>query len=170
MELWLNYYQLLNDCYVITSLLMCTMIWFWKKKKKKRFIEVYDESNLSSMIPMFLAHVIQFIREAEQAALSQSLEAGSSCSTAGASEELIASLRTTCSQLVQIVIFVNPLQRSESYGCGGDDSLPPAPVNWSLARQITAKLGQVFVSIVDTFVGREIQVNFSFIFFYSFFF
>ncbi len=35
----------------------------------------------------------------------------------------------------------------------------PLPVNWSLARQITAKLGQVFVSIVDTFVGREIEVH-----------
>ena len=115
-----------------------------------RFIEVYEESKLSSMIPLFLAHVIQFIREAERAALQEQTET----KEPSASEELIASLRQTCAQLVQIVTFVNPLYVEPCL------QMPPTPVNWSEARQITAKLGHVFVSIVDTFVGREIQVGF----------
>lgn len=116
-----------------------------------RFIELYEESKLSALIPLFLAHVIQFIREAEAAALS----AGPS----GSSDDLIASLRQTCAQLVQLVTFSVPKQQQSSPTpppCINDGPVPP--VNWSLARQVTARLGQVFVSIVDTFVGREIEV------------
>ena len=104
------------------------------------------------MIPVFLAHVIQFIREAEEAEQSSGTE------TKESSEELMASLRATCSQLVQIVIFVNPLTTEQDAGDVMAPPPPPTPVNWSFARQITARLGQVFVSIVDTFVGREIRV------------
>lgn len=128
-----------------------------------RFIELYEESKLASLIPLFLAHVIQFIREAEMAVLSDN---GQTCiaGTSTSSEELIHSLRQTCSQLVQIVTFsTRPLymMMSEPALILDSEIGPPPlplPVNWSLARQITAKLGQVFVSIVDTFVGREIQV------------
>lgn len=126
-----------------------------------RFIELYEEGKLVSLIPLFLAHVIQFIREAEMAVLS---DCGETPGSTASSEELIHSLRQTCSQLVQIVTFsTRPLyvMMPES-GLMLDSEVGPPPlplpVNWSLARQITAKLGQVFVSIVDTFVGREIQV------------
>lgn len=121
---------------------------------------MYEESKLASLIPLFLAHVIQFIREAEMAVLSDisSESPGSSSS----SEELIHSLRQTCSQLVQIVTFSTRPSYLMTTELMLDTELGPPPirlpVNWSLARQITAKLGQVFVSIVDTFVGREIQV------------
>lgn len=121
---------------------------------------MYEEAKLASLIPLFLAHVIQFIREAETAVLSDNGESPSS-----SSEELIHSLRQTCSQLVQIVTFsTRPLymMTSEPAVLLDTEIGPPPlplPVNWSLARQITAKLGQVFVSIVDTFVGREIQVS-----------
>ena len=112
---------------------------------------MYEESKLSALIPLFLAHVIQFIREAEAAALSNG--------PSGSSDDLIASLRQTCAQLVQLVTFTTPKQQPSSPTpppCVNDGPIPP--VNWSLARQITARLGQVFVSIVDTFVGREIEV------------
>ena len=121
---------------------------------------MYEESKLASLIPLFLAHVIQFIREAEMAVLSDisSESPGSSSS----SEELIHSLRQTWSQLVQIVTFSTRPSYLMTTELMLDTELGPPPirlpVNWSLARQITAKLGQVFVSIVDTFVGREIQV------------
>ena len=92
------------------------------------------------MIPLFLAHVIQFIREAESAALSPD-EPG---------DDLIVTLRQTCAHLVQIVNY------NTAHLCPDEGN--SIPVNWSLARQITAKLGQVFVAIVDTFVGREIEV------------
>ncbi|XP_032786951.2 uncharacterized protein LOC116924533 isoform X2 [Daphnia magna] len=127
------------------------------------FIELYEESKLASLIPLFLAHVIQFIREAELAVLSDPCGEMESKRTEG-SEELIQSLRQTCTQLVQIVTFsARPLYMMTSEPSlmldAGIESVPlPLPVNWSLARQITAKLGQVFVSIVDTFVGREIEV------------
>ncbi|XP_057366558.1 uncharacterized protein LOC130687404 [Daphnia carinata] len=127
------------------------------------FIELYEEAKLASLIPLFLAHVIQFIREAEMAVLSDSCGQMESKRTEG-SEELIQSLRQTCTQLVQIVTFsARPLYMMTSEPSlmldAGVESVPlPLPVNWSLARQITAKLGQVFVSIVDTFVGREIEV------------
>lgn len=117
---------------------------------------------MASLIPLFLAHVIQFIREAEMAVLSDNGDNSMSGTTN--SEELIQSLRQTCSQLVQIVTFsTRPLymMMSEPTLMLDTEVGPPPlplPVNWSLARQITAKLGQVFVSIVDTFVGREIQV------------
>lgn len=129
-----------------------------------RFIELYEESKLASLIPLFLAHVIQFIREAELAVLSDPCGEMESKRTEG-SEELIQSLRQTCTQLVQIVTFsARPLYMMTSEPSlmldAGIESVPlPLPVNWSLARQITAKLGQVFVSIVDTFVGREIEVR-----------
>ena len=116
-----------------------------------------------SLIPLFLAHVIQFIREAELAVLSDCGETETN-RTEG-SEELIHSLRQTCTQLVQIVTFsTRPLYMMMSEpALMLDAEIEPAqlplPVNWSLARQITAKLGQVFVSIVDTFVGREIEVR-----------
>ncbi|KAI9557340.1 hypothetical protein GHT06_017167 [Daphnia sinensis] len=127
------------------------------------FIELYEESKLASLIPLFLAHVIQFIREAELAVLSDPCGQMESKRTES-SEELIHSLRQTCTQLVQIVTFsARPLYMMTSEPSlmldAGIESVPlPLPVNWSLARQITAKLGQVFVSIVDTFVGREIEV------------
>jgi len=107
------------------------------------------------LIPLFLAHVIQFIREAEQAALQ---------TDPSDSEDLINSLRQTCSQLVQLVTF-SPQQHHHPgvlpmlSEVNGGQPIPSVPVNWSLARQVTARLGQVFVSIVDTFVGREIQVG-----------
>ena len=127
-----------------------------------RFIELYEEAKLSAMIPLFLAHVIQFIREAELAVLHQDEdESSNKLDNNNNSEELILTLRQTCAQLVQIVTFsTHPLymMMSEPGLMDPIDNVPPPPVNWSLARQITAKLGQVFVSIVDTFVGREIQV------------
>ena len=127
-----------------------------------RFIELYEESKLSSLIPLFLAHVIQFIREAELAVLHQDEDDDIiKPDNNNNSEELILSLRQTCAQLVQIVTFsTHPLymMMSEPGLIEPVDNVPPPPVNWSLARQITAKLGQVFVAIVDTFVGREIQV------------
>lgn len=132
--------------------------------KNFRFIELYEESKLASLIPLFLAHVIQFIREAELAVLSDCCGEKETKRTES-SEELIQSLRQTCIQLVQIVTFsTRPLyiMMSEPALMLDADVEPtqlPLPVNWSLARQITAKLGQVFVSIVDTFVGREIEVH-----------
>lgn len=118
-----------------------------------RFIELYEESKLSALIPLFLAHVIQFIRETETAG-SYDQHSYTKEHQPGVSEHLVSTLRQTCVQLVQIVTFAGPLGHAEHDGNA-------APVNWSLARQITAKLGQVFVAIVDTFVGKEIQVQHS---------
>jgi hypothetical protein len=132
--------------------------------KNFRFIELYEESKLASLIPLFLAHVIQFIREAELAVLSDCCGEKETKRTES-SEELIHSLRQTCIQLVQIVTFsTRPLYIMMSepalmLDAEVEPTQLPLPVNWSLARQITAKLGQVFVSIVDTFVGREIEVH-----------
>ena len=114
-----------------------------------RFIELYEESKLAALIPIFLAHVIQFIRETEGTSPYSRHQSKESA----ANDQLVASLRHTCTELVQIVTFTNPLDMEPGL------QTPPIPVNWSLARQVTAKLGQIFVAIVDTFVGKEIQVG-----------
>lgn len=116
-----------------------------KRLSLARFIELYEESKLAALIPLFLAHVIQFIREAECAAVAPDAPG----------DELVVTLRQTCAHLVQIVSY------DTGHLCPHDAAGAP-PVNWSLARQITAKLGQVFVAIVDTFVGREIEVRATF--------
>ena len=103
---------------------------------------------MSSLIPIFLAHVIQFIRETESTDSSQR----TNTKEVSGNEHLIIELRETCAELAQIVTFTNPLYIEPCF------ESHPMPINWSLARQITAKLGQVFVALVDTFVRKEIEV------------